>query len=95
MIFAFIRAAEARRAQVGWVDPADVPSDQPGLLRDRYYPNDVSFDTLGLKPKTPEELNVMLTKELQNRRLVMTAAARFLAQEAIDGKGIIKHLQSS
>ncbi len=95
LIFAFIRAAEARRTQVGWVDPADVLSNQPGLMRDRYYPGDVGFDPLGLKPKTLEELNVILTKELKNRRLAMTAAARFLAQEAIDGKGMIKQLQSS
>eukprot|EP00580_Thalassiosira_gravida_P020035 CAMPEP_0201669324 /NCGR_PEP_ID=MMETSP0494-20130426/23138_1 /ASSEMBLY_ACC=CAM_ASM_000839 /TAXON_ID=420259 /ORGANISM="Thalassiosira gravida, Strain GMp14c1" /LENGTH=219 /DNA_ID=CAMNT_0048150037 /DNA_START=32 /DNA_END=691 /DNA_ORIENTATION=- len=95
LIITFIGAAEAQRAQIGWVDPADVAYDQPGLLRDRYYPGDIGFDPLGLKPDTPEELNVMLTKELQNGRLAMLAAAGFLAQEAVDGKGIIEHLQSS
>eukprot|EP00594_Rhizosolenia_setigera_P016948 CAMPEP_0178954354 /NCGR_PEP_ID=MMETSP0789-20121207/8938_1 /TAXON_ID=3005 /ORGANISM="Rhizosolenia setigera, Strain CCMP 1694" /LENGTH=37 /DNA_ID= /DNA_START= /DNA_END= /DNA_ORIENTATION= len=36
----------------------------------------------------------MQTKELQHGRLAMLAAAGFLAQEAVDGKGIIEHLQS-
>jgi len=94
LIITFIGAAEAQRAQIGWVDPADASYDQPGLLRDRYYPGDIGFDPLGLKPTDSEELNVMITKELQNGRLAMLAAAGFLAQEAVDGKGIIEHLSS-
>ena len=57
-----------------------------------YYPGDIGFDPLGLKPEDPEELNLMITKELQNGRLAMLAAAGFLAQEAVDGKGILEHL---
>lgn len=94
LIVTFIGAAEAQRAQIGWVDPADASYDQPGLLRDDYYPGDIGFDPLGLKPEDPEELNVMITKELQNGRLAMLAAAGFLAQEAVDGKGIIEHFTS-
>ena len=92
LIITFIGAAEAQRAQIGWVDPADASYDQPGLLRDDYYPGDIGFDPLGLKPEDPEELNMMITKELQNGRLAMLAAAGFLAQEAVDGKGILEHL---
>ena len=44
-----------------------------------------------MKPKDPEELNFMVTRELQNGRLAMLAAAGFLAQEAVDGKGILEH----
>ena len=94
LIVTFIGAAEAQRAQIGWVDPADASYDQPGKLRDEYYPGDIGFDPLGLKPEDPEELDLMITKELQNGRLAMLAAAGFLAQEAVDGKGILEHFSS-
>jgi len=94
VIIAFIGAAEASRAELGWVDPADCPVDQPGLLLDDYEPGDYGFDPLNLKPEDAEEFNIMQTKELQHGRLAMLAAAGFLAQEAVDGKGIIEHLQS-
>merc|ERR1719251_321950 len=77
LIVTLIGAAEAQRAQIGWVDPGDI-----------------GFDPLGLKPEDPEELNVMITKELQHGRLAMLAAAGFLVQEAVDGKGILEHLNS-
>merc|ERR1712127_1139887 len=95
VIIAFIGAAEASRAELGWVDPADCPVDQPGLLLDDYEPGDYGFDPLNLKPEDAEEFNIMQTKELQHGRLAMLAAAGFLAQEAVDGKGIIEHLTSS
>merc|ERR1712113_823321 len=94
VIIAFIGAYEAQRAETGWVDPADCPVDQPGLLKDDYLPGDLKFDPLGLMPEDAEEFAIMQTKELQNGRLAMLAAAGFLAQEAVDGKGIIEHLQS-
>merc|ERR1711966_193425 len=92
LIITMIGAAEAQRAQIGWVDPADASYDQPGLLRDDYYPGDIGFDPLGIKPDDQEELDIMITKELQHGRLAMLAAAGFLAQEAVDGKGILEHL---
>ena len=94
VIIAFIGAYEATRAETGWVDPADCPVDQPGLLRDDYLPGDLKFDPLGLMPEDAEEFAIMQTKELQNGRLAMLAAAGFLAQEAVDGMGIVEHLQS-
>jgi len=94
LIVIAIGAAEAQRAQIGWVDPKDVAYDQPGLLRENYYPGDIGFDPLGLRPEDPDEFNIMQTKELQHGRLAMLAAAGFLAQEAVDGKGIIEHFQS-
>mmetsp|Transcript_13733 Transcript_13733/g.15957 ORF Transcript_13733/g.15957 Transcript_13733/m.15957 type:complete len:210 (+) Transcript_13733:345-974(+) len=94
VIIAFVGAYEASRAEAGWVDPADCPVDQPGLLRDDYLPGDLKFDPLGLMPDDAEEFAIMQTKELQNGRLAMLAAAGFLAQEAVDGKGIIEHFQS-
>ena len=85
--------SENARATIGWVEPENVPFDKPGLLREGYVPGDIGFDPLGLKPEDPEELMVMQTKELQNGRLAMLAAAGFMAQELVDGKGIIEHLQ--
>lgn len=75
-------------------DPAEIPVDQPGLLRSTYTPGDLGFDPLGLMPSDPDEFAELQTKELQNGRLAMLAAAGFLAQEAVDGKGIIEHLTS-
>ena len=83
LIITFIGAAEAQRAQIGWVDPADASYDQPGLLRDDYYPGDINFDPLGLKPEDPEELDLMITKELQNGRLAMLGILGMFASEIV------------
>jgi hypothetical protein len=88
-----IGATEQLRATIGWVEPENVPVAKPGLLRVDYTPGDIGFDPLGLKPSDPEELKIMQTKELQNGRLAMLAAAGFMAQELADGKGIFEHLQ--
>ena len=89
-----IAFSERTRAEIGWVEPEDVPVGKAGLLRDSYVPGDLGFDPLGLKPSDPEAFFEMQTKELQNGRLAMLAAAGFLAQELVDGKGILEHLQS-
>ena len=89
-----IAKLELDRAQYGWVSPRDVPVDQPGLLRADYIPGDLGFDPLGLKPQDPAEFATMQTKELQNGRLAMLAAAGFMAQELVDGKGILEHFQA-
>jgi Chlorophyll A-B binding protein len=90
-----ITNAELYRARRGWVEPVDVPADRPGLLRDDYIPGDLAWDPLGLKPQEPAQFEVMQAKELQNGRLAMIAAAGFMAQELVDGKGIMEHLQSA
>ena len=87
-----IGAAEQTRAEIGWVDPADVPVDQPGLLRSDYVSGDIGFDPLNLRPTDPAAFETMQNKELQNGRLAMLAAAGFMAQELVDGKGILEHL---
>ena len=94
LLLVIIGATEQFRAEKGWVDPSEVPVDQPGLLKADYIPGDLGFDPLGIMPDNAEEFRIMQTKELQNGRLGMLAAAGFLAQEAVDGKGIIEHLQS-
>jgi hypothetical protein len=86
-----IAKLELDRAQFGWVPPRDVPVNNPGLLRVDYSPGDIGFDPLSLKPTNPEELRTLQNKELQNGRLAMLAAAGFMAQELVDGKGILEH----
>ncbi len=94
LLGAGIAKAESIRAEIGWVEPKDVPFDKPGQLRDAYVPGDIGFDPLGLKPESEEEFFGMQNKELQNGRLAMLAAAGFLAQELVDGKGILEHFSS-
>ena len=77
-----IGACEALRIQVGWSNPNSPDHVFQKLLPD-YVPGDIGFDPLGLKPEDPEEFRIMQTKELQNGRLGMIAAAGFLAQEAV------------
>ena len=68
-------------------------STQAGLLNEDYYPGDVGFDPLGLKPTDPEAFAEMQTKELQNGSLAMLAAAGFLAQELVNHKPILETLK--
>ncbi|CAB9521553.1 b binding protein L1818, chloroplastic [Seminavis robusta] len=93
LLGAGIAKAETQRAEIGWVEPKNVPFDKPGLLRDTYVPGDIGFDPLGLKPEDPEEFFQMQTKELQNGRLAMLwAGCWFPSTGACQGKGIIENL---
>jgi len=47
---------------------------------------------LGLKPKDAAGFANMQTKELNNGRLAMIAAAGMCVQEQINGKGILENL---
>jgi hypothetical protein len=87
--FLAINIAEALRSSRGWVEP--------GLgalftLRENYYPGDLQFDPLGLKPTDGKEFADMQTKELNNGRLAMFAAAGMCVQEQINGQGILENL---
>lgn len=81
---------ELNRALIGWRAPGDVFGST--VFKEDYYPGDVGFDPLGLKPKDPEEFAAMATKELQNGRLAMLAAAGMIAQELVNGKEIFVNL---
>ena len=87
--FLAINITEALRAQIGWVEPGLGPLF---TLRENYYPGDIRFDPLGLKPKGAEEFANMQAKELSNGRLAMLAAAGMCVQEQINGKGILENL---
>ena len=87
--FLAINIAEALRASIGWVEPGLGPLF---TLRETYYPGDIGFDPLGLKPKDAKEFANMQTKELSNGRLAMLAAAGMCVQELVNGKGILENL---
>lgn len=83
-----IGAAELKRALTGWESP---DTNTGRVLKEDYFPGDIGFDPLGLKPDDPEEFMIMSTKELQHGRLAMLAVAGFVAQELVDGKEILVH----
>lgn len=85
-----IGGLEFNRAITGWVSPSEAEGNK--VLRDDYYPGDVGFDPLGLKPEDPEEFEALVTKELQNGRLAMLGAAGIIAQELVNGKEIFVNL---
>jgi hypothetical protein len=68
--------------------PSDYFEGGPSLwtMKDGHVPGDLGFDPLGLKPEDPEEFKEMQTKELNNGRLAMIAAAGMIAQELATGQ---------
>merc|ERR1712161_165570 len=64
------------------------------LVRDDYYPGDIGFDPLGLKPSDAKEFADIQTKELQNGRLAMLAAIGMIVQEQITHDTIFGTLKS-
>jgi hypothetical protein len=56
------------------------------ILNDDAVPGDFGFDPLGLKPTDPEAFKEMQTKELNNGRLAMFAAAGMIGQELATGQ---------
>jgi len=86
---ASIAAIELNRARIGWVNP-EFGAGAMWTLRDGYYPGDVGFDPLGLKPTEPEAFKTMQTKELQNGRLAMIAIAGICAQELVNHRTIFE-----
>ena len=87
----FIGSCEAFRAVKGWKEPYGDGAEL-WALRDSYYPGDVGFDPLGLKPTDPAEFATMQTKELQNGRLAMLGVAGMCAQELVNHKTIAETL---
>jgi hypothetical protein len=87
--FLAMNIAEAYRASRGWVEPGLGPL---WTLRESYYPGDLGFDPLGLKPTEKKDFENMQAKELSNGRLAMFAAAGFCVQEQINGQGILENL---
>jgi len=85
-----IGSIEWNRALTGFAEPdGDFAFQQ---LKDDYYPGDVGFDPLGLKPTDADEYAEIQTKELQNGRLAMLGIAGMVAQELVNGEEIFVNL---
>ena len=86
VMLAGIGAAEQVRIAKGFqkLDPETQTASR--TLREGYYPGDIGFDPLGLKPEDPAEFRLMQEKELSHCRLAMIAAFGFLMQEAVTGE---------
>ena len=87
--FLTINIAEALRANIGWVEPGLGPLF---TLREKYYPGDIGFDPLGLKPESAEDFANMQAKELSNGRLAMIAAAGMCVQEQVTHQNLLSWL---
>jgi len=57
-------------------------------LKPGRIPGDFGFDPLNLRPKDPDNLRAIQTKEINNGRLAMIATAGMIAQELVDGQKI-------
>ena len=87
-----ISAAEITRIQLGFANPYEANvkgkkgarDEVKGTLKEGYYPGDLRFDPLNIKPTTPDAFRQMQERELSHGRLAMFAAAGFIAQETVD-----------
>jgi len=89
-----IALVEGQNILTGWESPAETNARKSGVaeLRSDYVNGDLGFDPLNLKPTTEEGFNELRTKELQNGRLAMLGVAGIVAQELVNGKGVIENL---
>eukprot|EP00746_Dinoflagellata_sp_MGD_P064735 gnl/MRDRNA2_/MRDRNA2_27005_c0_seq1.p1 gnl/MRDRNA2_/MRDRNA2_27005_c0~~gnl/MRDRNA2_/MRDRNA2_27005_c0_seq1.p1 ORF type:complete len:360 (-),score=64.49 gnl/MRDRNA2_/MRDRNA2_27005_c0_seq1:41-1120(-) len=68
--------------------PGQGDGNEGWTVRGDRVPGDLGWDPLGLKPTDPAEFKELQTKELNNGRLAMIAAAGMLAQELATGQKI-------
>ena len=91
--FLIINLTESFRAKVGWVEPKGINARETLFtLRDTYYPGDIGFDPLNLKPTNAAEFESMQNKELNNGRLAMLAAMGMIGQELATGDSLLSGL---
>ena len=90
-----IALIEGQNILTGWESPTETKGRKPqgiAQLKDNYINGDLGFDPLGLTPSDAEEFDVLRTKELNNGRLAMLAVAGIIAQELVNGKGVLENL---
>merc|ERR1712138_56294 len=89
VMLAGIGSAEQFRIAKGWAKLDPETNKAASALREGYYPGDLGFDPLNLKPSNAEEFANMQTKELSNGRLAMLAVAGMCVQELVNGKPVL------
>ena len=79
-------AVEGYNIVNGW----EAPGESEGLasLKSDYVNGDIKFDPLGFKPTSASEWKSIQTKEINNGRLAMLAAAGIVAQELVTGTSV-------
>jgi len=70
------------------IETFDFPFTAQWSLKKGRVPGDFNFDPLDLKPKNDKDLKDIQTKELNNGRLAMIAAAGMIAQELATNRKI-------
>ena len=91
-----IALVEGQNILSGWESVSQTNNRKSGVaeLREDYVNGDLGFDPLGLTPSDPAEFDVLRTKELNNGRLAMLGVAGIVAQELVNGKGVIENFSS-
>lgn len=84
-----IGTTEMYRALLGWKTPSFGSVATGNLLKDNYFPGDIGFDPLSLKPQNALDFENIEAKELNNGRLAMVAISGMVAQELVDRKPIL------
>jgi hypothetical protein len=87
-----VALVEGQNILTGWDSPADSAGKPIAGLKDDYINGDLGFDPLGLTPSDPAAFDLLRTKELQNGRLAMLGVAGIVAQELVNGKGVVETL---
>ncbi|KAJ1386380.1 chlorophyll a/b-binding protein domain-containing protein, partial [Ochromonadaceae sp. CCMP2298] len=87
-----VALVEGQNILTGWDSPADSAGKAIAGLKDDYVNGDLGFDPLGLTPSDPAAFDELRTKELQNGRLAMLGVAGIVAQELVNGKGVVETL---
>mmetsp|Transcript_11275 Transcript_11275/g.11308 ORF Transcript_11275/g.11308 Transcript_11275/m.11308 type:complete len:211 (-) Transcript_11275:85-717(-) len=85
---------EGQTIITGWESPSEASGKAVADLKADYTPGDLGFDPLGLKPTDADALATIRTKEIQNGRLAMLGVAGMVAQELVNGKGILENFSS-
>jgi light-harvesting complex I chlorophyll a/b binding protein 1 len=89
-----IALIEGQNILTGWESSAETGSRGSIVaeLKEDYINGDLGFDPLSLTPADSDEFDLLRTKELNNGRLAMLGVAGIIAQELVNGKGVLENL---